>query len=61
MPLHSVGEPTSMALDLKTSVIMSFLSVLEMLNTFTTVAGLSLWISAAMRCASFSVPCHIVS
>ena len=33
--LPMVGEPTKMALDLNTSVIMSFLSVLEMLYSLT--------------------------
>ena len=57
----TVGEPTAMALDLNTSVITSFLSAFEMLNTLTTVSGLWAWSSWAMACASFAVPSHMVS
>jgi hypothetical protein len=38
--LLTVGEPTAIAFDLKTSVMISFLSALAILNTFTTVSGL---------------------
>ena len=50
-----------MALDLKTSVITSFLSDFAMLNTRTSVSGLCLWIASAIAWASFSVPFHMVS
>jgi hypothetical protein len=48
MELLTVGEPTIIALDLKTSTITLFLSALAMLNTLTIHSLHCLFISEAI-------------
>ena len=59
--LPTVGDPTAIALDLKTSVMMSFLLVLLILKILTRVSGDCFAISSAILWANFLVPSHIVS